>query len=244
MEQHVQRDEIIRGLDYIAGRFNALGESPGDLRQIEKEAWAEVRDIVTDAGFEGQPSRWTKLKGEDAPTSLDWVAGRFNEFARKAPIFLEVSRRYSNKGRGKQKRTSVSLAPSVPSMIWSDTDPYRAATILLWHCYFQPDGYWRLKTCRKCSRWFVDKGKYRTSYFCSRSCADTWWTRERRRLGKNAYEIESTIHGIEGIQRVLKYRESKSAQDERDLAITRSYEMSLTRMTRRLKELQGKRSPR
>jgi len=51
----------------------------------------------------------------------------------------------------------------------------------VWKVVFQEAGYEHLRRCLKCTRWYVYRGRNQMGRYCSPSCANRWWNRDRRR---------------------------------------------------------------
>lgn len=235
---HVQRQELFWGLQHLADRLNELQDHLLDMEAERREAWLKVSNVVNCIHLgDRQPSRWTKMQGEDVTRSLEIAADMFFQISIKGPVILQVAKKYGPLRKG--KRRLITLCPSVVMTVDSK-NPYTSASFLLWQYFFHPDGYWRLKTCRKCARWFVNQGTKRPSHFCSRACADTWWTRRRRHLGRKAHEIEPTISGIEGYKRVLAHSKAKAPPlDAQDQALINFEQAMIAELTKRLDALRS-----
>lgn len=213
MLEHVRKKELFAGLKTLAEHLNALQENFFEMDVEVRSAWIKARCVVSSAQSGTlQSSRWTKVQGKDSTRELEYAAAYFHrEISPKGPVCLQIAVQHERKKTG--GRVNVSLIHAVPRVLDSN-NPYANAAVLLWHYFFHPDGYWRLKLCRKCSRWFCDQGKTRKARFCSRPCADSWWTRGRRKLGRNAFEREVQEQATAGERRVLDYLKSIPNMDE------------------------------
>jgi hypothetical protein len=152
------------------------------MERVARDAWTKAQSVVQCVEAGGHPSRRTRLGSQDVTRSLEKAAWLFRGLEEQCCARLQI------RVRGSGKRRTLTLIPDVSPA--SDRDPYTAATVLLWKFFFHADGYRRLKVCRQCVSWFVDQGKNKKAIFCSRACADAWWTRPRRKLGRQALEIE------------------------------------------------------
>ncbi len=65
----------------------------------------------------------------------------------------------------------------------------------LWHYYFQDGGWKRLKRCRRCPAWFVDRSKNQSGKWCPGTCKGKFWTRPQRRESKEAKKKGGRKHG-------------------------------------------------
>jgi hypothetical protein len=52
--------------------------------------------------------------------------------------------------------------------------------VKIWDVIFLQEGFKRLKRCMKCEKWFIDRGKNRIARFCSASCTNRYWNKQRR----------------------------------------------------------------
>lgn len=74
-------------------------------------------------------------------------------------------------------RVTTACEPAVPTASADTPLP------LLWAVLSNDRVRPRLKPCRRCDRWFVDRSKNSVRVFCGSRCRDGWWTRARRRAG-------------------------------------------------------------
>jgi len=91
------------------------------------------------------------------------VVDRFNQLARKAPVYLFLSDGTDLRG--------------VPTIGYSSLQ----AIVLgaLWEALQDPR-IKRVKRCPQCQKWFVDRTRNQRAKRCSSACTYRWWTRTRR----------------------------------------------------------------
>jgi hypothetical protein len=137
----------------IAQFLNGRDAKGGDAITPEwAEAWLEAAAMLA-------PSP----KGKFSVRQVDW----FNDLAERAQVKFAL---YRNK--------NGTVEP-----FWALAKDYVRGRVvkLLWDNYFTNQGWRYFKRCEKCRAWFVDESRNGVKRFCSRPCADLWWTRDRRK---------------------------------------------------------------
>lgn len=166
--------EFVRGmLKFIAQEMNRQAEAKNESY---KEIWHDIGlilEAMTDQPPEKPPNKrsWFDrqwLSTERYPDPL-FAINHFNDLAKKHPVTLQVSVSKTESGQ----------------LITSPTHTGDTLTanmlILLWECYFQGNGYERLKRCPVCKKWFVDETKNKSQIYCTNHCGNLWWDRPRRK---------------------------------------------------------------
>lgn len=172
-------------LHYIAHGLNLLRR--GRMQESNNipllKNWERMEQIICAVVPEAMPRKergpWSilgKLAGDqklDPRPSLRNGRAIFNWWAGQYPVQLSLTLEKDSKGRTVLKPVLVAHRPA------SSADCMHLR--ILWETFLGKQGYERLKPCRKCGMWFVDRSRNKRRAFCTEKCANRWWDRKERR---------------------------------------------------------------
>ena len=190
------RIPLYDGLQRLADNLNQIPHGEGlakkgrlsEKGQARLDALVQVQKIVScfsphapQTALQTFPLglEFIKAGAGSIPYWVEEGVRRFNDAAETALVMLRVSME-------RDKRTRWRFQAGIVPM--SDL----ANLLLDVHQFVvRFGGANRLKRCRVCHDWFVDKGKNQQAFLCSEKCRRKYWTRPQRRA-KKAEQAQAT----------------------------------------------------
>lgn len=168
-----QAHDEFSGLEYICYLLN--NTQIDDKNELRPQSYVMKR-IVED--ISKQPLSklsWTESGfkfesfplGQEFKPSIDSPLHFFNQVAQENPITLKFI--------GLKKKRRIEFDTTV------DGSPTGLALWVLWREYFGRKGWERIKKCRQCGHWFVDRARNRKTECCSPKCTWKFWSWGKRR---------------------------------------------------------------
>lgn len=183
---------LYKSLDFFCRFLNELYSHNGDpdpSLSFEDQLLRKWTEDVIAPLCPTQAQKSKELKGltwaRRAATSLEFYYGYFGNWAHGSLVIklAGVPGSFRCSVHPEAYRSSVSGNRGVSATFPATTLPTTREgemAFKLWDTIFIQEGFKRLKRCHKCEKWFVDKGKNRIAKFCSESCTNRWWNKERR----------------------------------------------------------------
>ncbi len=174
--QIVRAETRYTELQYLASQLNYLRDKNGEIERSVRLSLTAVERIVSGVVGVAKPRKGESilgrlLSGADHP-SLENAQRSFNWLAQQYPVRLVIN----------LKRKQGKIIPDARIVAHDPHAGLEAAHLhLLWEHFFGKKGYERLKSCRQCGNWYVDRGRNKTSFVCSVQCSNRWWNRSQRR---------------------------------------------------------------
>jgi hypothetical protein len=155
-----------RGLELVALRLNAL-EATDVCDGPSDEAWRRVYvEVIAPVLQAWTPSVAVRHRlGSPLLTGGAWppaAVKAFNPLAAASTVRLALDER------------------GLPTLVHDPGDYLGGVLLLVWRLLFAERGWQRLRRCVKCSLWFVDVTRNRSTITCSEACYWRVWTRPYR----------------------------------------------------------------